>query len=331
MRKKIIEIIFIVIILANSYIYLNIYFVSHKKILEENLNGSQAVPNSELPEGIFTFVAPNDILIFNNLSLEECYNYNISIELITTHNVSSIKIRIRDPENSLYDIFENKMSYESENERKYEIPFGTALTGNYTLEFYVQTTFNANILINVRKDQKVLYDKLSRQEIDNITSYDVLKFHKNQYIEQNIQLDNDIMYLFYFGRVSSISHLKNIDLQIDINLTDPTEVEFEIYSKESVCNINEMNEFYFGTANEGLYTLKIRLYCQVDYVNIGFAIINSYKISGPIDPNQTNNSKTSNTTYNIPTEFMIGTMVFVGILCGASILIFVYYNKKKRI
>ena len=85
--------------------------------------------------------------------------------------------------------------------------------------------------------------------------------------------------------------------------------------------------------NSCLYTLKIRLYCQVNYVNIGFAVVNSYKIVEAIDPNQTNpiptnTSKIVNITYFIPTEYTIGAIVFVGILCGIPIIIVVYHNKK---
>jgi len=144
------------------------------------------------------------------------------------------------------------------------------------------------------------------------------------------------MYKIYFGRVSAISLLNISETRVDINITNSLGVEFEIYSNELMYNIEQLNVFCFGTANDGLYTLKIRIYCQVNYVNIGFAVVNSYKIVEVIDPNHTNpvptnTSETPNITYYIPKEYIIGAIIFVGILCGVPIVIVVYHNKKNRV
>jgi len=136
------------------------YSFDHEKIQKADLKNSEKVNNSKLLIGVFTFLAPNDMLIINNLSLEECYLYYIFIELITPYNVSTMRIRIWDSVNCKYEIFESEMFFEPDYGRYFEIPFGTALTGNYRIEFYIETVSNVNILINIEIGPKCLHDKL---------------------------------------------------------------------------------------------------------------------------------------------------------------------------
>ena len=108
--KKIITIGFLILLVLffNVSVYLNYSFIknSHKgDPSAESLRISQ----TQLPDKVYTFFAPNDKLTFENLPLQGCYIYYIWIELVTPHDVSTMRIRIWDPENSQYNIFESAM------------------------------------------------------------------------------------------------------------------------------------------------------------------------------------------------------------------------------
>ncbi len=72
----------------------------------------QIVKNSdlELTVKVYTFLAPNDIEVRDHY-LEKEYMYFIYIELVTSHNVSVMKITIIDPDDKQYSIFESEMLY----------------------------------------------------------------------------------------------------------------------------------------------------------------------------------------------------------------------------
>ncbi len=48
-----------------------------------------------------------------------------------------------------------------------------------------------------------------------------------------------------------------------------------------------MNVFSFGTAMEGLYTIKITVGCGVVWVNLAYAIVDDFEISDAIDVSET--------------------------------------------
>jgi len=246
-----------------------------------------------------------------------------------------MRIRIWDPENSQYNIFESTMFWDPEYGRYFEIPFGTALVGNYTIEFYVETSKNVNILVYIEQGPKCLHDKLGWQDIGKIIFYEVRKFHNEMYVEYELMLTTDTMYKYYFARVSAISIIESNNVYVDINITDAVGTEFEMYTYGQLQNIDGLNGFPFGTANGGTYTLKFKIYCAVDYVNIALAVVNDYTIGGADDPNQTqpipsnNTNNTPNITVFIPIEWTIGMLVFVG-SCVTIPCVFIIYHRKKN-
>ena len=297
---------------------------------------SLKVNQSELPDKVFTFFAPSDTLTFENLSFQDCYIYYIWIELATPHYISTMRIRIWDPEYTQYNIFESEMFWDPSYGRYFEIPFGTALAGNYTIEFYVETTTNINILIYIEQGPKCLHDKMDWQYISNTIFYDVRKFHNEMYIEHFVQFKTDTMYKFYFGRVSAISINESNDVYVDIYITDAVGTEFEMLTYSKLQSIDGLNGFPFGTANGGIYTLKFKIYCQVDYVNIALAVAEDYAMGGGIDLNQTqpapvnDSTRPANITAYIPTEAMISVLIFVGLCCGIPVLLVIYQRKKSN-
>ena len=333
-KKKIVISLLLLTLFLNITFSMN-YLSGQHESTDENVSESLRTNQSELPDKVFTFFAPYTVQTFEDLYLQGSYMYFIWIELVSQHDVSNMGIRIWDPENIQYDIFESDMYWEPEYGRYFEIPFGTALAGNYTIEFSVITSKNVNILIRMEQGPKCLHDKLDWQDIDKIIFYDVRRFHNNMYVEHFIQLQTDTMYKFYFGRVSAISIKEDNDVIVDINITDAHGTEFEIFNNLLLYNVDELNGFCFGTANGGNYTLKLRVYCQVNYINLALAVIKDYTIGGANDTNQPppqpipdNNTNTGNVTYYIPNKYKVGMIIFVGLICGIPTLIVVYHKKK---
>jgi len=298
---------------------------------DESLRMSQV----QLPDKVYTFFAPSYTLIFENLSLQDCYLHYIWIELVTPHDISTMRIRIWDPEGTQYNVFESEMFWDPEYGRYFEIPFGIALSGNYTLEFYVETSKNVNILIYIEQGPKCLHDKLDWQDIGKIIFYEVRKFNNTMNIEHEIFLHTDMMYKFYFARVSAISIKEDNSVKADIYIIDSLGTEFEMWNNRSLQNIDGLNGFCFGTSVDGIHSFKITVYCQVDYVNIALAVVKDYTIGGAIDPNQTdpdpiptNTSNIANVSISVPIEWTIGTIVFIGVLWGIPIFIVIYRRKK---
>ena len=65
----------------------------------------------ELPDKVYTFLAPNDNLTFMGLYFEKEYMYYIYIELVTPHNCSKMRITIWDPDGKQFNVFESEMFY----------------------------------------------------------------------------------------------------------------------------------------------------------------------------------------------------------------------------
>ena len=83
-----------------------------------------------LVDKVFTFLAPDDIKQFNDLFLLEDLNYYVLLEIVTPHNCE-INISVIDPDFDIYDIFRTEVNV-SQGDQWFEVPFGTAIAGNYT-------------------------------------------------------------------------------------------------------------------------------------------------------------------------------------------------------
>jgi len=326
----------------------NISYKLNRNLIENNPNQKKNFCNQlnypnlndlELPDKVYTFLTPSDTLTFESLYLEKYYNYYIYIELVTPHNCT-LQITIWDPDNKKFNIFESEMFYNPEYGRYFEIPFGTALSGNYKIQFSVQTNYNINIYIKIEQGSECLYDKIPSKEIKNLIFYKVNRFDSGMNVEHNILLETDMMYKFYIGRVSAISIKENNEVKIDYIIEDPDDIEFKIFSDYKIANIDNITIFYFGTAKEGLYSIKLTIYCSVSYVNIGYAILEDYEISENIDVNDTNPENQDNMNYFenlwnnssfLPIEWLFGSVIFVGITISILLIILIQHRKKNEI
>lgn len=334
---------------------------------QENIKASNTKENETiLPDKVYTILAPFDTLIFQNLTLEGGYDHNIYIEIVSPHNCS-LEIRILDPDQKEFVIFEEELIAEDNFKKYYNIPFGTALSGNYTLIFIVNCTENLNLYVKMEKTSKCLYDKLSPNQIESLVFYSVNRCENNTQFSHIINLKSDTMYNFYIGRVSAISIKLNGTVRIDCQIIDPNGTPFNIFRNKELPSIRDLEIFSYGTAFSGRYIFSLNILCEVEYINLAYCITKDYKISEEIGANETDriedpsegdnnstddipedekhNNKTESssdpenatqnstspiTALSLPKEWLIGSVIFFGTLIITMVCILIIYKKKNR-
>ncbi|MFX0031013.1 MAG: hypothetical protein ACFE8B_17495 [Candidatus Hermodarchaeota archaeon] len=328
MDIKTIKKVLIILILCCSLSLIGLF---HSKSDIGNIN-QISLSDQELPDKIYAFVAPNDVIVFDNLPLQQYYKYYIWVEIVTPHNCS-LTITLWDPENKRFDIFENDLFYDPESGRYYEIPFGTALGGNYTIKFAVTTSENLNLYIRMEQGPMCLFDVIPWEEVEDMLFYRVTRFWNGMTISHNITFKSDYMYKFYIGRVSAISFSEDNEIRKDYFLSDPEDLVYGIYSNETLAIINEVDIFMFGTAVAGSYTIEITIYSEVEYSNICYAVIEHHKISHVVDPNQTDPDPSINSTqptniFSFPKEWTAGILIVGGVVIAGVIIVIVKKREK---
>jgi len=319
-------------LLANDN-YISEEYINHERINPKN-------SDLELPDKVYTFLAPNDNWTFERLYLEKEYMYYIYIELVTPHNVSVMRITIWDPDGKQFNIFESNMFYNPKYGRYFEIPFGTEMAGQYRIEFYSESDVNFNLYIFMEQGPICLYDKIDSKNQDNIIFHEVTTFDNNKYKEHDIDLKTDVSYKLVIGRVSAISIKESNVVRLDYTIEDPDGIEFIIYTNGLLADISGINSSRFGTATGGDYEIKLRIYCSVAYVNIAYAVIEDYQISSIIEVNETESQKSdkndvvdlieelSNNAASLPIEWTVATIIFVGTISGAMYITLTNQRKK---
>ncbi|MFX0075088.1 MAG: hypothetical protein ACFE96_06580 [Candidatus Hermodarchaeota archaeon] len=278
-----------------------------------------------LVDKVFTFLAPYDTLQFNDLYLLENLNYFVLLEIVTPHNCE-INVSIIDPESDVYDIFRTEVNI-SQGDQWYEIPFGTSIPGNYTFIFSVIALLNLNLYLKIHfnREDKCLYDIMAPEFINNMKLYRVNKFSDGTFVEHNVLLKTDVSYKFYLGRVSAIGG-KPVEREVgvDYDLTDPQYVGFVIYRNRTVGSVGSILQFNFGTAIGGIYTVEIRIFCQVDVVNVAYAIAEDHSISTVVNgttPEPVPTNGTTSGVFYMPMEWTIGFGIAVGSVLGILVVI----------
>lgn len=281
---------------------------------------------------VYTFLAPDDVLFFKDMALKEDYTYYIYVEVVTPHSCE-LNITLWDPQSRHYDMFSSNLLYAIQGYESAEIPFGTALEGNYTFLFSMELNVNLNLYIRIEEGDLCLRDKIPPGDWSKMMFYRVTKFDDGTYIEHNVQLKSDTSYRFYFGRVSPIAAFENNKVHICNNITDPQDVEFNIYTNHTLAPIDEIQDYRFGTSIGGVYVIELQVQSEVEYVNLAYAIIEDYAISDLNDNNQTgtpdNSTSYEHGLYSIPMEIL--TIFCIIIISIISILgVFIYHRHQKR-
>ena len=288
-----------------------------------------------LVDKVFTFLAPNDIQQFDELYLYAGINYYVLVEIVTPHDCE-INVTVADPDSDIYQIFETEVNI-SQGDQWFEIPFGTALSGNYTFIFSVIAELNLNIYVKISFDMedKCLYNVMSPELIANLNLYQVNKFYDGTEVEHNVMLKTDVSYKFFVGRVSAIGGepvSREVGAYYDI--IDPNGVEFTIYVNETLKCVGEVLHFNFGTAVGGVYTIMIKIISKVDVVNVAYAIAEDYSISSVINGTEPDPDPTNGTIrgyFYVPIEWTLGFVVTAGLVVGALIVIGSVRKKKSSV
>jgi len=310
----------------NTYIQINI---NNNNLNMENLTIPET-SDLQLPDKVYTFEAPNDFIEFNTLYLNKGFIYFIYLEVVTPHNCS-MKITIWDPDNKQYEIFESEMFFEPDFGRWFEIPFGTTMAGGHVVRIESTSIVNFNMLVYIYEGPKVLYDKVPQADIDNLVFDRVNRFYTTMQIEHPIYLETDTRYHFYIGRVNSISILENPNVVVDYTIEDPNSVPFEIYANRLIEDVDGINFFSFGTAMSGTYTIKLKIYCAVPFVNIAYTVSSEFPISEGEDVNGTGAPGDSSTGVGQENSSImpdVGVWATFGVLGGLSIIVIAIVVKR---
>lgn len=304
------------------------------------------ISDLELTDKVYTFLAPNDDNQTFDLYLEKEYMYFIYIELVTPHNVSVMRITIWDPVDKQYNVFESEMFYSPEFGRYFEIPFGTEMSGTHTFEFYSESNVNFNMYIKIEQGPLCLHDKIDSQYHDDVVFFEVTNFSNGQSKSHRLDLETDVSYKFYIGRVSAISIKESNVVRLDYIIEDPTDpdpIEFIIYTNELLADIDGVSMFNFGTAIGGEYKIKLNIYCSVEHVNIAYAVVEDYQISDVVDANETKPpdeeesdtidilEELSNDSFFLPIEGTVAVILFAGGMAGTVYVMFIRQKKRANV
>ena len=274
---------------------------------------------------VFTFTQTQDTYTLS-FDLLRTYMHTIVVSVVTPHSCY-MNITLWDSSNREFQIF---YAYISQVDGEFSIPFGSATVGNHTFMFKGKIEENLNIKIKIlREDVNCLYDKISQQEYGNIVFYEVTCFSDGFFISHEVLFRTDRSYKFYIGRVSSISMNLSNKGSVIYNIIDPNAIPFAIYENDTLASVAGVNIFSFGTAMGGPYTIGIRIYCEVDWMNVAYAIVDNGPICNPppTDDNQT--SIVNN--FSIPFDLGLYTVLGAGLITGVLVLAVVHYRRKNDI
>ncbi|MFX0142290.1 MAG: hypothetical protein ACFFDN_52105 [Candidatus Hodarchaeota archaeon] len=248
-----------------------------------------------------------------------------------------MRIRIWDPDDQQYNIFESEMFFYPEYGRYFEIPFGTSRSGDHTFEFYSVSNVNFNLHIQITQGPKCLYDKIDAQKTDNAIFYEVRDFTNGESInEDDLDLKANIMYEFYIGRVSAISIMESNEIHMDCTVEDPDGTTFEIYNYQEMQELDGLDMFVFGTAIKGEYNFDLTIYCNVEYVNIAYLVVEDYQIAEGLEGDEEEEGKITlqdiaedinESSKHLPGEWIMGTMIFISAISLFAIILLI--NQKK--
>jgi hypothetical protein len=312
----------------------NSYEINSLIYPEPHLNTSSS--STVLVDKVYNFTIGRPYIYFQkNLYFEQSYNYYISVCIVTPHSCD-LNITLWDPDGDEFQLsFEEAMVQDDYR----EVPFGVAISGNYSILFSAILTENLNMLINIERGGICLQDKMLSEELPYIIFNNVMKFYDGTHISHSMTLKKDMYYRFYFGRVSAISrNLSSYTEMIHTIFDNNQGILFSIYTNDTVASPKEVTSYSFGTAINGDYTVNLTIYCDVEAVNIAYAIVEKQRIADGTDPNDDDPPPTPEDPINgtgieafIPTEWTIGMIVFVGSAVCIPIIVVVYRKKKNPI
>ncbi|MHA2400974.1 MAG: hypothetical protein ACXADU_19065 [Promethearchaeota archaeon] len=317
----------IITLLFSGYILFTIpHFVSYARV---ELNKPPVYSSSPqyLVDKVYNFTAQKPYVYFeDNIYFERLYNYFILLNVVSPFTCT-MNISLKDPEGDLYEL--SSITGMGQDDVK-EIPFGVALSGDYSLYFDALLTQNITIHILLERKLKCLSNKIEEYE-ESIIFRNVSKFYPRKTIKSQISV--------YIEKVSPIAiYIEGGQTRMNHTLIDPQDFKFNIYINETIVGPLNVSVYRFGTATEGNYTFCLTVKSNVDFVNIAYAVVLLGKIGDNVDPdnpepppsNETHNNTRQGTLISIP---MVGFLGILGTLGGSALVVFIGAKvvKKKNI
>ena len=298
--------------------------------LESNSSIHLSAEEDILVDKVFTFEIGGAPLNFTDTYLQGEYTYFTWIRMVTPHSCN-ITVRIYDPDEKLFVVYDGVLQQVPYDSSYQEIPFGTAMEGNHTFSFEVESIFNVNIHIKIEREYKCLEDKISEWDPINFELYEVTRFNAEQtYIIHQCSFQSDYSYKFYIGRVSAEGNLSTVDF-VDLTVFDPDDLPFAVFLNNTLAGVSEINSFLFGTSQAGTYSIRIEIYVDVGHenINVAYAMVNKGIIASGEDPTDVNGTIPSdNTKLSLPAETWI--MAGVGIGGFGVVIIAMMISRKQR-
>jgi hypothetical protein len=276
-----------------------------------------------LVDKVFTFEIGGPQLNFTDTPLLGEFTYFTWIRLVTPHSCN-ITVRIHDPDGKLFTVYDGTLQQVPYDLSYQEIPFGTAMEGNHTFSFEVESIFNVNIHIKIEKEHECLRDKISEWDPMNFVLYEVTRFNTDQpYIIHQFALQSDYSYKLYIGRVSAEGNLSTVDY-VDLKIFDPNGLPFAVFLNSTLAGVSEVNSFLFGTSHAGTYSIRIEIHVDEGHenINVAYAMVNKGIIASGEDPTDVNGTIPSDTLriFLPPETLMVaglgvgGIMVVIGVM-----------------
>jgi len=282
---------------------------------------------------VFTFEIGGPSLNFSDTPLLGDFTYFTWIRIVTPHSCN-ITVRIYDPDEKLFIVYDGTLQQVPYDLSYQEIPFGTAMEGNHTFSFEVESIFNVNIHIKIEKEYKCLEDKISEWDPINFVLYEVTRFNADQtYIIHQFSFQSDYSYKFYIGRVSAEGNLSTMD-HVDLTVFDPNDLPFAVFLNTSLAGVSEVNSFLFGTSQEGTYSIRIEIYVDVGHenLNVAYAMVNKGVIASGEDPSDVNGTiPPDNTRIFLPPETLMAAGLGVGGILAVIGVMMIFRKRKESL
>ncbi|TXT58883.1 MAG: hypothetical protein BAJALOKI1v1_1530002 [Promethearchaeota archaeon] len=290
-------------------------------------------------EGIYTLNISD--LVFNKL-----YRYTIRFAVVTDTHQCNMEVDLIDPVGHCYRVFTTDGSKLNFNEYR-EIPYGSAISGNYIVNFTKIDGPNLNIHI------QVILDGLIFKWFDpgnNIHWGDVVKFIRPAPPPREVNYQKYLfllpqrMYRMYIARVSPVRIDYPNKVYVDHNIIDPSEehISFPIYNNQLMNDVFESSSYPFGTSIGGEYLFNFTFTPDMNYTNILIFITDEGQIATGKEPLPTNItallSFISNfefpeigPTASIPFEAQVGIGIAASILAFMGLGIAFYIKRRSNL
>jgi len=305
----------------------------------KNTTKSTPVHNNFFPDDygffidkVYTFHSAQPQISLTNLSFQAKYIYYFKLGQVSDNTECEMKVDLIDPMGDIYHVFESEepMRYDE----YYEIPFGAALTGVYTLNFTKLSGPNVNIHIVISQG-----DLCCREFVSGDTNL-VYEVKKIEYISYGKSykpywaLKDQWRYHGYICRVSPITYNRSIDIRMDHNIVDPSNesVSFAMYSNTSLGKVWEPLEYSFGTAMAGDYLFNFTFHQDVSVMNVMILITDEGRLATGEDEGPTNTTDTEPGIHiSIPLEAQVGIGLGVGGLALVGLIVLFYIKRSSNV